>query len=981
MTKVLSVGTPEHPVLDVVFIHGLDGDARKTWSRKEKESFWPKWLAEEFVDVAVWTVDYDAWSSGWRGQSMPLQDRAGNLMMQLRNHGIGERPLCFVTHSMGGLLAKEILLQAAEARTEFAVFAAQTKGVVFFATPHTGADLTKAVQTLGVVYRATPAVSDLERDQPYLRNLSDRYRNWVDKVEVQNLVFFEAHRTMGTRVVDPTSANPGLAGTLVVAVDANHRDICKPADRDSVVYRAVKRFVNDLRSPEQHAHAWAQLVGRQSLWIRSGTEEDDPLRRECVAAADHLALRRHEAEEALPGDPWLEADLAERIADEVERLFDFLGESAPELTAAEGAVLSLAPLVYQVHWVRRASSLSRIKPTTLEQTGSSDPDRDAYERFLHLPRWGRLVSRARVVESEAIAWWLFHRWEAGAPRVGTGDLLDGLLAEVPIATDLANILGQVVAAMRLGVDELKHVDKPVRWVSGIPVREQLLSLILLLARAWAIELLTLSPTVVEHLGIGEPVELDHLRKAVRGRHWNPAQRDTVTLQAACRHEAEYEALREHAAWVDALLHAVRRFAEYSSPLGSLRALPTRASADDVKPERESGKPAFEVPITRFRMDESRIQELLMGKRLYGDPALAIRELYQNALDACRYRKACHDYQAKVQDGLNAEWQGQITFTQGVDSLGRAYLQCTDDGVGMNKEELRSVFAIAGTRLVERAEFQRQWAKWQTHGVRFAPNSQFGIGVLSYFMIADKIVVTTRRMDTTSDQPSPALEVTIAGPGHLFRIRKAVDQSVKIGTTVRLYLRDPGPRAAPPSCVDLLRKVLGVAEHRTVADHEGRRETWSTELVPRERPAWDQDGINAHGVLVQCEAVPGGGQVIWCEHGGALLVDGLYLRPDVRRGVLADPGDALEPFGVVINLVDDWRPELSVNRALALGDVSDHVRTLLTRSVDTLFEKMPSIFTRTALTSRYGVCDLVRPSSGRPGFVGRGGRSAWLEHLV
>jgi pimeloyl-ACP methyl ester carboxylesterase len=212
VTRVLPVGTPEHAVLDVVFIHGLDGDARKTWSRKEKESFWPKWLAEEFVDVAVWTVDHDAWSSGWRGRSMPMQDRAVNLMTQLQNHGIGERPLCFVTHSMGGLLAKEILLHAADARTEFAVFAAETKGVVFLATPHTGAGLTKAVEALGVLYRGTPAISDLEHNQPYLRHLNDRYRNWVDEVKVQNLVFFETHRTSGMRVVDETSANPGLAG-------------------------------------------------------------------------------------------------------------------------------------------------------------------------------------------------------------------------------------------------------------------------------------------------------------------------------------------------------------------------------------------------------------------------------------------------------------------------------------------------------------------------------------------------------------------------------------------------------------------------------------------------------------------------------------------------------------------------------------------------------------------------------------------------
>ncbi|WP_460396382.1 NACHT domain-containing protein [Actinophytocola sediminis] len=230
----------------MVFVHGLDGDGRGTWSRKDAESFWPEWLATDLAEVAVFTVGYDAWSSGWRGRSMPMQDRAVNLMAQLQNHGIGQRPLCFVTHSMGGLLVKEILLHAAECRTEFAAFAEAAKGVVFLATPHTGAGLAKAVKALGVLYRGSPAVDDLERNKPYLRHLNDRYRNWVDDVKIGNLVFFETRATKGLRVVDEMSANPGLARVTPIGVDANHVDICKPVDPQSLVYGQVKRFVSSL---------------------------------------------------------------------------------------------------------------------------------------------------------------------------------------------------------------------------------------------------------------------------------------------------------------------------------------------------------------------------------------------------------------------------------------------------------------------------------------------------------------------------------------------------------------------------------------------------------------------------------------------------------------------------------------------------------------------------------------------------------------
>jgi hypothetical protein len=52
-TDVFEVFRPEQIVLDVVFVHGLDGDARRTWTG-EDHTFWPGWLAEDVPGVAVW---------------------------------------------------------------------------------------------------------------------------------------------------------------------------------------------------------------------------------------------------------------------------------------------------------------------------------------------------------------------------------------------------------------------------------------------------------------------------------------------------------------------------------------------------------------------------------------------------------------------------------------------------------------------------------------------------------------------------------------------------------------------------------------------------------------------------------------------------------------------------------------------------------------------------------------------------------------
>lgn len=251
MTELIKVSAGEDSVLDVVFVHGLDGDARSSWSAKRKDSFWPGWLAQDVAGAAVWSLDYDAASSRWLGHAMPIQDRAINLLANLENHDIGERPLCFVTHSMGGLVVKEMLLHAAEGRAGYTEFATATRGVVFLATPHIGSDIAmKAiVKALAIVYRTSPAVDALERNSAHLRQLNDRYRDWATQTDAQieHKVFYETRPTRGVQVVDAGSANPGLPGRRPIPVDANHIDIAKPIDRAKLVYGQVKRFITNIR--------------------------------------------------------------------------------------------------------------------------------------------------------------------------------------------------------------------------------------------------------------------------------------------------------------------------------------------------------------------------------------------------------------------------------------------------------------------------------------------------------------------------------------------------------------------------------------------------------------------------------------------------------------------------------------------------------------------------------------------------------------
>jgi hypothetical protein len=60
---------------DIVFVHGLHGHWRGTWTNDAGE-FWPTWLAAEIPQAGIWSVEYDAAWLGWTGAAMPILHRA-----------------------------------------------------------------------------------------------------------------------------------------------------------------------------------------------------------------------------------------------------------------------------------------------------------------------------------------------------------------------------------------------------------------------------------------------------------------------------------------------------------------------------------------------------------------------------------------------------------------------------------------------------------------------------------------------------------------------------------------------------------------------------------------------------------------------------------------------------------------------------------------------------------------------------------------
>jgi hypothetical protein len=79
---------------------------------------------------------------------LSVQEIADRIYLSLKQAKVGEKPVMFICHSMGGLLCKKILKRASEEQDQ--QFLNNIKGVAFFSTPHFGSNAIAAILELGL---------------------------------------------------------------------------------------------------------------------------------------------------------------------------------------------------------------------------------------------------------------------------------------------------------------------------------------------------------------------------------------------------------------------------------------------------------------------------------------------------------------------------------------------------------------------------------------------------------------------------------------------------------------------------------------------------------------------------------------------------------------------------------------------------------------------------------------------------------------
>lgn len=118
---------------------------------------------------------------------------------------------------------------------------------------------------------------------------------------------------------------------------------------------------------------------------------------------------------------------------------------------------------------------------------------------------------------------------------------------------------------------------------------------------------------------------------------------------------------------------------------------------------------------KFTIDTAHVLELFTGDRFYSSKDAALREAVLNAIDACGRR------------GATAE-EGYERSISVVFDRDAATLTIADNGDGMNAGKVGALFAKVGASASRLAGTDED--------TQYKAVGEFGIGVVSYFLIAD-----------------------------------------------------------------------------------------------------------------------------------------------------------------------------------------------------------------------------------------------------
>lgn len=255
---------------------------KETRNFGETKRFWPgKILSQDREDIRVLTYGYD--SKVTKGFVAPSSKNGifqhGNslcrALSRVRND-CSDRPIIFVTHSLGGLVVKQALIEARKQTDDHSLHNVYSRAhaTIFFGTPHRGSNLA----SWGLILSAIAQAVQIDANRAILRDLDPT--SGSSKLEELRLDFDDILRDKGRTIelrVFSFQEEQGISGVKLLGgkvvpnesssldsrrygndtIPANHMDMGRFSDNNDEGYdkflNVLEKYIGEIKLDHQIA--------------------------------------------------------------------------------------------------------------------------------------------------------------------------------------------------------------------------------------------------------------------------------------------------------------------------------------------------------------------------------------------------------------------------------------------------------------------------------------------------------------------------------------------------------------------------------------------------------------------------------------------------------------------------------------------------------------------------------------------------------
>jgi molecular chaperone HtpG len=343
-----------------------------------------------------------------------------------------------------------------------------------------------------------------------------------------------------------------------------------------------------------------------------------------------------------------------------------------------------------------------------------------------------------------------------------------------------------------------------------------------------------TPSILySHLYVRHPISISEWNKHRAVEAWEISP-ELIQFNAKCKHPAIEASIHAFCNLIDHELSLCNNIASTLNEFNKSKSrdialkFPFKVNREKIRTETDiRNKPKYIYKDTQFNLSKSQVIDLLMGTKLYGNPEVALRELLQNSIDACLLREA-----QEIKWGN--PYRPEITVRYYIEDKDIC-LEIDDNGTGMDQYIIDNYYSKVGSSFYKSTDFYNLKAD---SNADFTPTSRFGIGILSCFMVADTLIVDTKRV-YAPHKSSDALNITVEGQESIFWIKDG--KRATPGTTTKLILRKAQNPWDKMSEKDFIKSVENVIpnppfkihiktlSHNTVRDENSFKEVTASSI--------------------------------------------------------------------------------------------------------------------------------------------------------